>query len=80
MPRLLSSASSSYKTVVYLGAKLVLALIAVLLTTLCPEHPISWVLAFMAFWGTLGGLFYAYAADVVVPKHIGLHTRLSQCS
>jgi signal transduction histidine kinase len=58
--------SSSYKTVIYLGANLVLALIALLLTTRRPEHPISWVLAFMAFWGTLGGFVYAYAADAVV--------------
>ena len=48
--------TGTYKTLVYLGGNVVLALIGLLLTTRRPEHPISWVLAIMALWGTIGGL------------------------
>ena len=43
-----------------------LALIGVLLTTRRPEHRISWVLALIALWGTIGGLAYAYAVEALV--------------
>jgi signal transduction histidine kinase len=58
--------TGTYKTVLYLGANGVLAVIGVLLTTRRPEHPVSWVLALSAFWGALGGLFYAYAVQALV--------------
>ena len=56
----------AYKTLPYLGASLVLALLGVLLTTRRPEHPISWVLAAMALWGAVGGLAYAYSVEALV--------------
>ena len=55
-----------YTTLVYLGVNGFLALIGVLLTTRRPEHPISWVLALIALWGTIGGLAYAYAVEALV--------------
>jgi signal transduction histidine kinase len=58
--------SGSYKNVVYLGVNVVLALIGLLLTTRRPEHPISWVLAITAVWGSIGGLAYAYAVEALV--------------
>ena len=58
--------TGTYKTFAYLGVNVVLALIGVLLTTRRPEHPISWVLAIMALWGTVGGLCYAYAVEALV--------------
>ena len=58
--------TGTYKALAYLGGNLVLAFIGVLLTTRRPEHPISWVLAVMAFWGTVGGLVYAYAVEALV--------------
>ena len=58
--------TGSYKTLAYLGATAVLALIGLLLTTRRPDHPISWVLAFMALWGAAGGLAYAYAVEALV--------------
>jgi len=58
--------TGAYKTLPYLGVNVVLALIGVLLTTRRPEHPISWVLAISAFWGTVGGLCYAYAVEALV--------------
>jgi hypothetical protein len=60
-----------YKTLSYLGVNVALALIGVLLTTRRPEHPISWVLAIIALWGTLGGLAYAYAVQALVAAHHG---------
>ena len=62
----LDVATGTYKTVPYLGVNVVLALIGVLLTTRRPEHRISWVLAIMALWGTVGGLCYAYAVEALV--------------
>jgi signal transduction histidine kinase len=58
--------TGTHKTFPYLGVNVVLALIGVLLTTRRPEHPISWVLAITAFWGTMGGLCYAYAVEALV--------------
>jgi hypothetical protein len=58
--------SGSYKNLVYLGVTVVLALIGLLLTTRRPEHPISWVLAITAVWGSIGGLVYAYANKALV--------------
>jgi two-component system, NarL family, sensor kinase len=58
--------ASSYKTLAYLGANAVLALLGALLTTRMPEHPISWVLAITALWGSVGGLVYAYAVEALV--------------
>lgn len=58
--------TGTYKTLIYLGGNVVLALIGLLLTTRRPEHPISWVLAIMALWGTIGGLMYAYAVEALV--------------
>ena len=58
--------SGSYKNLVYLGVNVVLALIGLLLTTRRPEHPISWVLAITALWGSIGGLVYAYAIEALV--------------
>lgn len=58
--------SSSYKNLLYLGVNVVLALIGLLLTTRRPEHPISWVLAVTAVWGSIGGLMYAYAVEALV--------------
>ena len=58
--------TGTYKTLLYLGGNVVLALIGLLLTTRRPEHPISWVLAIMALWGTVGGLCYAYAVEALV--------------
>jgi hypothetical protein len=58
--------SGSYKNLLYLGVNVVLALIGLLLTTRRPEHPISWVLAITAVWGSLGGLVYAYAIEALV--------------
>jgi hypothetical protein len=58
--------TGTYKTLIYLGGNVVLALIALLLTTRRPEHPISWVLALMALWGAIGGLMYAYAVEALV--------------
>ena len=60
--------TGTYKTLVYLGGNVVLALIGLLLTTRRPEHPISWVLAIMALWGTIGGLMYAYAVEALVAE------------
>jgi signal transduction histidine kinase len=62
----LDVATGTYKTFPYLGVNVVLALIGVLLTTRRPEHRISWVLALMALWGTVGGLCYAYAVQALV--------------
>ena len=62
----LDVATGTYKTFPYLGVNVVLALIGVLLTTRRPEHRISWVLAIMALWGTVGGLCYAYAVEALV--------------
>lgn len=62
----LDVATGTYKTLPYLGANVVLALIGVLLTTRRPDHRISWVLAIMALWGSLGGLCYAYAVEALV--------------
>ena len=62
----LDVATGTYKTVPYSGVNVVLALIGVLLTTRRPEHRISWVLAIMALWGTVGGLCYAYAVEALV--------------
>jgi signal transduction histidine kinase len=58
--------SGSYKNLPFLGVNVVLALIGLLLTTRRPEHPISWVLAITALWGSLGGLVYAYAIEALV--------------
>lgn len=58
--------SGSFKNVLYLGVNVVLALIGLLLTTRRPDHPISWVLATTAVWGSLGGLAYAYAVAALV--------------
>ena len=58
--------SGSYEGLVFLGVNVVLALIGLLLTTRRPEHPISWVLAITAFWGSIGGLLYAYAIEALV--------------
>jgi signal transduction histidine kinase len=58
--------AGSYKTLAYLGANAVLALLGVLLTTRMPEHPIAWVLVIMALWGSAGGLVYAYAVEALV--------------
>ena len=58
--------AGTYKTFPYLGCNVVLALIGLLLTTRRPEHRISWVLAVMALWGTVGGLCYAYAVEALV--------------
>jgi signal transduction histidine kinase len=58
--------TGAYQTLVYLGVNVVLALIGVLLTTRRPEHPISWVLAIIGLWGTIGGLAYAYAIEALV--------------
>jgi signal transduction histidine kinase len=58
--------AGSYKTLAYLGANAVLALLGALLTTRMPEHPISWVLAITALWGSVGGLVYAYAVEALV--------------
>jgi signal transduction histidine kinase len=58
--------SGSYENLLYLGVNVVLALIGLLLTTRRPEHPISWVLAITAVWGSLGGLVYAYAIEALV--------------
>jgi signal transduction histidine kinase len=60
--------TGTYKTLFYLGGNVVLALIGLLLTTRRPEHPISWLLAIMALWGTLGGLMYAYAVEALVAE------------
>ena len=62
----LNVATGTYKTFPYLAANVILALIGVLLTTRRPEHRISWVLAIMALWGTVGGLCYAYAVEALV--------------
>ena len=62
----LDAQSGSYKNLVYLGVNVVLALIGLLLTTRRPEHPISWVLAITAVWGSIGGLAYAYAVEALV--------------
>ena len=62
----LDVAAGTYKTLPYLGVNVVLALIGVLLTTRRPEHRISWVLAVMALWGTVGGLCYGYAVEALV--------------
>ena len=62
----LDVANGTYKTLPYLGVNVVLALIGVLLTTRRPEHRISWVLAIMALWGTVGGLCYAYTVEALV--------------
>ena len=58
--------TGTYKTLVYLGVNVVLGLIGVLLTTRRPKHPISWLLAAIALWGTIGGLAYAYAVEALV--------------
>jgi len=58
--------SGSYKDLVFLGVNVVLALIGLLLTTRRPDHPISWVLAITALWGSIGGLLYAYAIEALV--------------
>jgi signal transduction histidine kinase len=58
--------TGTYKTLVYLGVSVALALIGVLLTTRRPEHPISWVLAITAFGWAIGGLAYAYAVQALV--------------
>ena len=62
----LDMAAGTYKTLPYLGINVVLAVIGVVLTTRRPEHRISWVLAIMALWGTVGGLCYAYAVEALV--------------
>jgi signal transduction histidine kinase len=62
----LHAQSGSFKNVLYLGVNVVLALIGLLLTTRRPEHPISWVLAITAVWGSVGGLAYAYAVEALV--------------
>ena len=59
--------TGTYKALSYLGVNVVLGLIGVLLTTRRPEHPISWVLAIIALWGTIGGLAYAVDALVADP-------------
>ena len=68
--------SGSYEGLVFLGVNVVLALIGLLLTTRRPEHPISWVLAITALWGSIGGLLYAYAIEALVedpsPSRAGL--------
>jgi signal transduction histidine kinase len=56
----------TYKTLPYLGLNLVIALIALLLTTRRPQHRVSWVLAGTALWGMVGGLFYGYAVGALV--------------
>lgn len=58
--------SGSYKNLLFLGVNVVLALIGLLLTTRRPEHPISWVLAITAAWGSIGGLVNAYAIEALV--------------
>lgn len=58
--------TGAYKTLVYVGVNVALALIAVLLTTRRPEHPISWVLAITALGWAIGGLCYAYAVEALV--------------
>ena len=58
--------TGTYKTLIYLGGNVFLALIGLMLTTRRPEHPISWLLAVMALWGAIGGLMYAYAVEALV--------------
>jgi signal transduction histidine kinase len=56
----------AYSTLVYHFVDVALALIAVLLTTRRPEHPISWVLALTAFGWALGGIAHPYAVEALV--------------
>ena len=56
----------AYSTLVYHFVDVALALIAVLLTTRRPEHPISWVLALTAFGWALGGIAHPYAVEAIV--------------
>ena len=58
--------AGNYTTLVYIGVNEALALIAVLLTTRRPEHPISWVLAISAFAWAIGPLAHAYAVEALV--------------
>ena len=58
--------AANYTTLVYVGVNEALALIAVLLTTRRPEHPISWVLAITAFVWAIGPLAHAYAFEALV--------------
>ena len=56
----------AYSTLVYHFVDVALALIAVLLTTRRPEHPISWVLALTALGWALGGIAHPYAVEAIV--------------
>lgn len=58
--------AGNYPALVYVGVNEALALIAVLLTTRRPEHPISWVLAVTALMWAVGPLAHAYAAEALV--------------
>src|SRR6476619_4758587 len=58
--------AGTYKTLPYLGLNVVIALIALLLTTRRPQHRVSWVLAGTALWGMVGGVFYGYAVGALV--------------
>ena len=58
--------AANYVALVYVGVTQALALIAVLLTTRGPEHPISWVLGITAFAWAVGPLAHAYAVEALV--------------
>ena len=68
---------SAYSTLVYHGVNASLALIAVLLTTRRPEHPISWVLAITAFGWAFGGLAHPYAVQALVADPASLPVGLA---
>ncbi len=58
--------AGNYSTLAYVGFSQALALIALLLTTRRPEHPISWVLAITAFAWAIGPLAHAYGVEALV--------------
>jgi signal transduction histidine kinase len=56
----------AYSALGYNFVDVVIALIAVLLTTRRPEHPISWVLVLTAIGWALGGISHPYAVEALV--------------
>jgi signal transduction histidine kinase len=54
------------RTVAYVVAAQLLALVGSLLTTRRPQHPVSWVLAGAALWWALANLTFAYAVAALV--------------
>ena len=60
--------AGSYSTLLYVAVTQVVAVLGVVLTSLRPEHRMSWLIAAAGAWWALGNLAFAYAVEAVVNR------------